>query len=67
MATEADRDYHTQRARAELDWSYRAVRRDVAEAHMRLSALHMERARSLAAAPGGEAALAAPTLVPQGH
>jgi hypothetical protein len=51
MATDADRDYHTERARAELDWSYRAERKDVAEAHMPLSALHMERARSLTAAP----------------
>jgi hypothetical protein len=42
-----DREYHVQRARAELDWAYRAERREAAEAHLRLSALHMERVRLL--------------------
>ncbi len=37
--------YHIERARAELDLAYRAEQRCAAEAHMRLSALHMERAR----------------------
>ncbi len=36
--------YHIERARAELDMAYRAEQRVAAEAHMRLSALHMERA-----------------------
>ena len=39
-------DYHVTRARAELDQAYRAEPRVAAEAHMRLSLLHMERARS---------------------
>ena len=42
-----DSEYHTQRARAELDWAYRAENRFAAEAHMRLSAMHMERMRQL--------------------
>ncbi len=37
--------YHIERARAELDLAYRAEQRCAAEAHMRLSALHMEQAR----------------------
>jgi hypothetical protein len=42
-----DREYHTQRAQAELDWSYRADNKRAAEAHMRLSAMHMERLHGL--------------------
>ena len=42
-----EREYHVQRARAELDWAYRAERREAAEAHLRLSALHMQRVRLL--------------------
>jgi hypothetical protein len=49
MAREQDKDYHVHRARAELDLAHRAARRNVAEAHMRLSSLHMERAGLLAA------------------
>jgi hypothetical protein len=41
--TDDDRDYHLGRARAELDLAYRAERKDVAAAHMRLSSLHMQR------------------------
>ena len=37
--------YHIDRARAELDLAYRAEKASAAEAHMRLSALHMEQAR----------------------
>ena len=46
-ATDNDQDlqYHVGRARAELDLAYRAEHRSAAEAHMRLSALHMGRAR----------------------
>ena len=47
MADEADCDYHAQRARAELDWAYRSEHRSASEAHMRLSALHMERVRQI--------------------
>ena len=42
-----DREDHVRRARAELDWAYRAERREAIEAHLRLSALHMERVRRL--------------------
>ena len=47
MPVEADREYHSQRARVELDWAYRSENRNASEAHMRLSALHMERARQV--------------------
>jgi hypothetical protein len=47
MRRDRDRDYHIQRARTELDWAYRAERRDVAAAHLRLSSLHMERVKAL--------------------
>ena len=44
-ANDPDAQYHIDRARAELDLAYRAEQRSAAEAHMRLSALHMDRAR----------------------
>jgi hypothetical protein len=44
---QSDREYHLQRARAELDVAYRAERENVAQVHMRLSALHMERLRQI--------------------
>ena len=47
MTLDDDRQYHSDRARAELDWAYRAERTAVAEAHMRLSALHMQRLQEL--------------------
>jgi hypothetical protein len=47
MAIAQDREYHRQRAQAELDWAYRAENRLAAESHMRLSAMHMERMRKL--------------------
>ena len=47
MGSSIDRDYHTQRARLELDLAYRAEHQAAAQAHMRLSALHMERLRQL--------------------
>jgi hypothetical protein len=47
MLNSADRDYHEERARAELDLAYHAEDKGVAEAHFRLSALHMERVRAL--------------------
>ena len=43
MAMNQERDYHTRRAQAELDRAYRAEHHVAAEAHMRLSAMHMER------------------------
>jgi hypothetical protein len=50
-----DREYHVERARCELDWAYRAERDTVAEAHLRLSALHMQRLRELDESCGGAA------------
>jgi hypothetical protein len=47
MISEMDVDYHVERARAELDSAYRAQHRAAAEAHMRLSALHMGRVKQL--------------------
>lgn len=46
MIRDAQRDYHEARAKAELDWSNRATHKAAAEAHMRLSALHMQRAQT---------------------
>jgi hypothetical protein len=37
-----DRDYHVDRTRAELDLAYRAEKPQVADAHLRLSSLHMK-------------------------
>ena len=48
-----DRDYHMERARSELDWAYRADHDTAAEAHLRLSALHMRRLRELDESCGG--------------
>jgi hypothetical protein len=41
-----DQEYHTARARQELDLGYRANGRLAAAAHMRLAALHMKSAQS---------------------
>ena len=38
-----DRTHHRERVRAELDLAYRAGNRAAADAHLRLSALHMRR------------------------
>jgi hypothetical protein len=46
MSEQERRNYHIERARIELDCSYRAENQVAAAAHMRLSALHMERARA---------------------
>jgi hypothetical protein len=51
MQRDQDRDYHVRRARAELDWAYRADRREAVEAHLHLSSLHMARVKTLTA-PG---------------
>ena len=45
--SEKDRLYHIERARAELAAAYAAEKKPVAEAHMRLSALHMAQIKQL--------------------
>ncbi len=45
MQSEPIRGYHMRRATAELDLAYRATQHKAAEAHLRLSALHMARVR----------------------
>ena len=47
MRADADREYHIERARAELDAGYRAAGSDAARAHFRLCSMHMARARTL--------------------
>ena len=39
-----DVEYHLQRARSERDLAYKSGNSDASDAHMRLSALHLERA-----------------------
>ena len=62
MSIETVHDYHVRRARAELDAAYRASSAKVAEAHLRLSVLHMRklRERDAAARPSGVELRAAP-------
>ncbi len=43
LLLQSDLEYHQQRAREELDRGYRSEHRRVADAHMRLAALHMAR------------------------
>ena len=50
MLPESQHDYHTRRARDELDLAYRAEARPIMEAHLRLSALHMAELTRLARA-----------------
>lgn len=45
MRQETDRDYHTRRAREELDRAYRADGWPAMTAHFRLSSLHMQKVR----------------------
>jgi hypothetical protein len=45
MGKGADYEHHVARARTEMDCAYRARDDAAAMAHMKLSALHMERAR----------------------
>ena len=47
MFNSNDRDHHRDRVRAELDLAYRADSRAAADAHLRLSALHMHRLAEL--------------------
>ena len=44
---ETVRDYHIRRIREELDLAYRADDRAASSAHLRLSALHVNRLRAL--------------------
>jgi len=46
MQQNEEHEYHSKRAKAELDMAHRAERPEVATAHLRLSCLHMERARA---------------------
>jgi hypothetical protein len=41
--SQEDREYHVERARAELDRAYSAKGAAAADAHARLSSLHMKR------------------------
>jgi hypothetical protein len=50
-----ERTYHVERARAELDAAYRAERADIAAIHLKLCALHMERAGTSMPDTGPEA------------
>lgn len=54
MLAEDDREYHTERARVELDQAYRAESSAVAEAHLKLSSLHMQRLQALGGGDGAE-------------
>ncbi|HEY1604994.1 MAG TPA: hypothetical protein VGF77_05295 [Allosphingosinicella sp.] len=53
MSHESERNYlyHVERARVELDAAYRAGQAEVAAAHLRLCALHMNRARETSPRP----------------
>ena len=48
MTEDRNRDYHMRRAREEMDEAYRAAGWTAANAHCRLSSLHMQRVRELA-------------------
>ena len=47
--SEADCEYHLNRARVELDLAYRAESRAAADAHLRMSSLHMGKIKELGA------------------
>ena len=53
MTNERDQDhaFHVERARTELDAAYRARSAKAAATHLRLSALHMRRARASSPRP----------------
>jgi hypothetical protein len=61
MPTE-DRDYHIDRARAELDRAYRTDNFAAANAHFRLAALHMKRVRDAVPSAASSPATLADTL-----
>jgi hypothetical protein len=52
MSADNEREYHTERARVELDQAYRAESSAAAEAHMKLSSLHMQRLQDLGSGRG---------------
>ncbi|PSJ39468.1 hypothetical protein [Allosphingosinicella deserti] len=56
MLSDRDKHYHLERARIEMDLAYQAEHRSVAEAHMRLSALHMGRIKALDESSGSSVA-----------
>jgi len=56
MLADEDREYHTERAREELDSAYRAESSVAADAHMKLSSLHMQRLQALGEDVKGAAA-----------
>ncbi|QAY79428.1 hypothetical protein [Sphingosinicella sp. BN140058] len=53
MLQEQDRYYHMQRACSELDRAAQAEHGEVADAHRRLAALHMDELRRLDESCGG--------------
>jgi len=65
MATDPELEYHTARAEAELDLSNRAENQAAAEAHLKLSALHEQRVRSLLSASGALLAPLTSSLPPR--
>jgi hypothetical protein len=60
MFNSDEHEHHRDRVRAELDLAYRAGSRAAADAHLRLSALHMRRLSELGKAGADEAAAEAP-------
>lgn len=56
MRADADREYHIERARAELDAAYRAAGSVAAKAHLSLCSMHMAQARTLLERPRRSAA-----------
>ena len=52
--------FHSDRAMAEIDLASKSVDRSAAEAHLRASALHLDRVRSLSR--GGVPAFSSPAL-----
>ncbi len=69
MTNEEDREYHTRRAQEEFDRAYRTNSKAAAEAHMRLSSLHMQRLPATADKLEDQAAKNSPAtpLLPRGH
>ena len=57
--SEAEKSYHLERAQAEMDLAARAAASVVAEAHRKLSLLHMDRLKELDEACDGAAARSA--------
>ena len=53
MLRQQDLQYHTDRARAELDLAYAAPHQAAAQAHMKLSALHMAKLKQADERCGG--------------